>query len=43
LRHRNFIAEFGEPFEQAICRFFGFDLVLIGDAGFALQRIILYY
>ena len=41
LRHCNYVAEFGEPFEQAICRFFGFDLVQIGVSEFLVRLLIL--
>ena len=37
----NDIAEFGEPFEQAICCFFGLDFVQVGVSDFLVRMPIL--
>ena len=39
--HCNYVAELGEPFEQAIRRFFRFDLVEIGVSEFLVRLLML--
>ena len=41
MRYCNYIAEFGEPLEEAICRFFGFDLVQTGVSEFLVRLLVL--